>query len=89
MFLINGALAPLRGVLWVAEQIHQRVMQEMNDEETVRRKLVTLRLRYDMEEIGEAEYAEEEQLLLRRLREIRLARLAELGGEDDDEGTDG
>jgi hypothetical protein len=75
-------LAPLKGVLWVVEQIHDHVLQEFYSEDAVRRELVALRLRLEMSEIEAPEYAEAEGRLLARLREIRLQKLAEPGGDD-------
>lgn len=79
MFLL---LAPLNGVLRVVEYIHDQVMQELYSEEGIRRELVALRLRFEMGELEAGEYAEAEGRLLARLREVRLQRLAELGGDD-------
>jgi ribosomal protein L29 len=78
MFLL---LAPLKGVLWVVEQIHDQVLQELYSEDAVRRELVALRLQLEMGEIEAPAYAEAEGRLLARLREVRLQRLAELGGD--------
>lgn len=64
-------LAPIRGVIWVAEKVAEQAGRELYDEEAVRGQLVELELRYDLGEISEEEYLEAEEALLERLRVIR------------------
>lgn len=74
--MIGLFLAPLWGVLQVAELIHERVQEELENEAALRRRLVELRLRLEMDEISPAHYREQEAELLARLRRARERRLA-------------
>lgn len=66
--------APLRGVVSLARIVAERVEAELYDEDKVRRELAELQLRFDLGELGEVEFAEAEDALLARLREIRKAK---------------
>lgn len=46
--------------MWAVEQIHDRVQQELSDPDHLRRQQVCLRLRYEMDELDEAAYREQE-----------------------------
>ncbi|MBI2320671.1 MAG: gas vesicle protein GvpG [Chloroflexi bacterium] len=95
MGLLTGLLllpvtGPLRGLLFVFQQIKERVDAEQLDERIVERDLVTLSLRRDLGEVSEAEYLAAEAALLERLNAIRAYKesLAEPEGAPAD-GEDG
>ncbi|MCK9426995.1 MAG: gas vesicle protein GvpG [Ignavibacteriaceae bacterium] len=69
MFLIDDILlAPLKGVMWLAEQIKEVTDREfLDDEDKIKEKLMALQLKYELDEISEEEYDEEEKKLLMRL----------------------
>jgi hypothetical protein len=73
MGLITGLLtlpvAPVRGVVWVAEQMQRLADQELGEEGT-RRRLTELRLARDAGEIDAEEYAVVEAALIDRLLQI-------------------
>ncbi len=69
-------LGPIKSVFWVAEKINERVDQELYSEGNVRAKLLELELRYDLNEITEAEYLKAEEELLAWLKVIRQRRAA-------------
>lgn len=76
MGLLTGLLllpvaGPVRGLLFVFQQIKERVDAEQLDERIVERELVTLSLRRDLGEVSEAEYLADEAALLERLNAIR------------------
>jgi hypothetical protein len=62
---------PIKGVMWIAEQVAEQAERELYNADKVRGKLMELELLYDMGEIGEEEYLEAEEALLERLRIIR------------------
>lgn len=72
-------MAPLKGVIWIAETLRDRAEEEEYDEGAVRGQLMELELRLDLGEINEEEYLEAEEALLARLRVIR-ERQAEAAG---------
>lgn len=67
MFLIDDLLTlPVKGFLGIFQKIHEMVEQELSDETHLREKLMSLRLRFELDEISEEEYnaAEKELLIL-------------------------
>ena len=72
MFLIDDILlAPLKGVIFIAEKINEIIDKEMSDEGAVKERLMALQLRFEMDEITEEEYDEKEDELLQLLETIR------------------
>ncbi|MCS6882493.1 MAG: gas vesicle protein GvpG [Oscillochloridaceae bacterium] len=62
---------PLRGLLWVAEQLHDQARRELYDPERIRRQLTELELQLDLGQISEEEYEAAETALLEQLRHLR------------------
>jgi uncharacterized membrane protein len=72
MFLIDSILlAPLKGVIFIANKINEVVEKETSDEGTVKEKLMRLQLKFEMDEIDEEEYDKREDELLKLLENIR------------------
>ena len=72
MFLIDDILlAPLKGVIFIAEKINEIIEKEMSDEGSVKERLMSLQLKFEMDEITEEEYDEREDELLKLLEQIR------------------
>ena len=65
--LITLPLAPLRGVVWVADQVVQEMERELYDEDSIRREFLQLELDYDDGLIEEGERQVREEALLERL----------------------
>lgn len=68
MGLISGLLtlplAPVRGVVWVAEQLETAAEDQLYDEARIRRELRELETRLEAGELSEAEFeAAEDELL--------------------------
>lgn len=72
-------LAPLRGTIWLAEQLAAIAEEELNDERTVRRLLVEAELALEAGELTPEEHERIEDELLGRLDAARAAR-AEAAG---------
>ena len=60
-------LAPVRGVVWVAEQLAEQAERELYDPGSIRRQLEELAMALESGEIDEDEYDREEAMLLGRL----------------------
>jgi hypothetical protein len=77
MGLITGLLtlpvAPVRGVVWIAEQIQRAVEQEAGEEGT-RQRLAELQLARDAGQISADEYAAAEAALVDHLLRISQER---------------
>jgi len=61
-------LAPVRGTMWVAEQIAEEAARQMDEGRTIRRQLADVELRYERGELRVEELEEIEDELLERLR---------------------
>lgn len=74
MLLIDDLLAlPFKGLLGLFRKIHEMADRELNDEDYIRERLLELQLRYEMDEIDEAEYALEAAEWEARLNAVREA----------------
>ena len=69
-------LAPLRGTVWVAEQLHEEADRQLYDEESIKRELLQLELDQEAGLVSDAERERMEQDLFDRLAVAR-ARAAE------------
>ena len=69
--LLTLPLAPVRGTVWIAEQIMEQAQQEMNDEESLRVALVELDELRESGAHDEAEIDEAENELIERLMTLR------------------
>ena len=74
MFLIDDLLTlPVRGFMGLFKRIHEMAEQELSDEPYLLEKLMALRLRFELDEIGEEEYSQQEKEILARLDAVRGA----------------
>jgi Gas vesicle protein G len=69
--LVLLPLAPVRGVVWVADRIADQVDREMYGEEAIRRRLLELQLMHDVGEIDDETFEQEEDELLEALEVAR------------------
>ena len=76
MFLIDDILlAPLKGVIWLAEQIKEVADRELlDDEDKIKEKLMESQFKFELDQITEEEYKKQEKELLERLDAIRKAK---------------
>jgi len=65
--LLTLPLAPVRGVVWIAEQVMDELDRELYDEDSIRRELVQLELDFEDGLIDEEERQVREDALLERL----------------------
>jgi len=72
MFLLDDLLlAPLKGLVWLAEKVDEVAARELSDEGRLKDKLMELQLRFELDEISEEEYTRQETELLDRLNTIQ------------------
>ena len=77
MFLLDDILlAPLHGLIWIGQKIHEVVDRDLLDEDLVKEKLLELQFKYEyeLEPMNEEEYRTRETELLERLDAIRKAK---------------
>ena len=65
--LLTLPLAPVRGTVWIAEQIQQQAEAEFYDERVIHAQLMEIQAAREAGEIDEATAAEAEDILLERL----------------------
>jgi Gas vesicle protein G len=65
--LITLPLAPVRGVVWIAEKVAEEIDRELYDEDSIRREMVQLELDHEDGLIDEGERQVREEALLERL----------------------
>jgi hypothetical protein len=65
--LLTLPLAPVRGVVWVAERVAEEVERELYDEGNIRRQLLQLELDHEDGKLSDEERNAQEELLLHRL----------------------
>jgi len=72
MFLLDDLLlAPLKGVVFIAEKINEVIEKETSDEGALKERLMELQLKFEMDEITEEEYDKREDELLKIMENIR------------------
>jgi len=78
--LLTLPLAPVRGTVWLAEQLAEEAERELYDEDRIMRELLELELREEAGDIDAIERELREDELLERLTVARERRAA--GGPD-------
>ncbi|MBV9234391.1 MAG: gas vesicle protein GvpG [Xanthobacteraceae bacterium] len=71
--LTAPVLGPIKGLLWLARTIEEQANGELYDPDKIRGELAELELALELKQIDAREYDRQEELLLKRLREIREA----------------
>lgn len=90
--LVLLPLAPVRGTVWVAEQMAEEAERRLYDEDSIKREMLQLEIDSDEGRLGEKERAAKEDELLERLavsrqRQAEVEELAmlEAGGDEMEE----
>jgi len=65
--LLTLPLAPIRGTVWIAEQLAEQAARELDEERVIRRQLAEAELRYEMGDLTVEELEQIEDELLDRL----------------------
>jgi len=58
---------PLDSLIWVAEQVHERAIAELEDRENLQKKLTKLQVQFDLGEIEESEFIIQEEAILEQM----------------------
>jgi hypothetical protein len=62
--LMAPITAPISGIAWIGEKILEQAYDELNDEGNLQKQLLELQLKFDMGEIPEDEFEQQEEELL-------------------------
>ena len=71
--LLTLPLAPVRGTIWITEQIAMQAERELGDEKTLRRHLAEAERQFELGALSLEEYESIEDALLERLEDLREA----------------
>jgi hypothetical protein len=64
-------LSPIKFTIWLGKKLRDAAYDEMTDESKIHEELLQLQMRFEMGEIGEQEFEQEEGRLMERLEMIR------------------
>ncbi|HEY7912107.1 MAG TPA: gas vesicle protein GvpG [Blastocatellia bacterium] len=78
LFIDDLLLLPLNGFSFILTQIQKIADQELNDESVIKQQLLELQMRYELEEIEDEDFKEQEAELFARLRAIKARQLEAL-----------
>ncbi|MFM7425931.1 MAG: gas vesicle protein GvpG [Elainella sp.] len=68
--LLAPVIAPMSGITWIAGKVLEQATAELNQKENLAKRLLALQLAFDMGEISEAEFEEQEENLLLAIQEM-------------------
>jgi L-fucose isomerase-like protein len=72
MFILDDILlSPARALLFILKEIHNRVEEELYDEEQIVKQLKNLQVAFELGEISEEEYELAEEKLMERIEIAR------------------
>ncbi len=74
--LLAPVTGPFTGVTWIAEKILDQVEDQTDELETLQKQLLTLQLAFDMGDVPEEEFEDQEEALLLRIQAIQDERAA-------------
>jgi hypothetical protein len=56
--------SPFEGLIWIAEQIEERAITELEKTENLQKRLTTLQLKFDLGDVSEEDFIVQEQEIL-------------------------
>lgn len=62
--LFAPILAPITGMNWIAGKILEQAEPQLNENQNLKKQLLSLQLAFDMGDLPEAEFEEQEEILL-------------------------
>jgi uncharacterized membrane protein len=78
-------VAPVKGTVWVIEQIRDKALEEMYDPDKLRADLIQLRIRYERGAISEEEYSQQSETIWEQLKLVTADSEGDNDGDDADE----
>ncbi|MGD1942045.1 MAG: gas vesicle protein GvpG [Leptolyngbyaceae cyanobacterium] len=87
--LMAPVTAPLSGVTWIAEKILDQVEDPTDELEALQKQLLTLQLAFDMGDVPEEAFEDQEEALLLQIQALQDQRAAEeAAAEQEEQGED-
>ncbi|GAB4152505.1 MAG: hypothetical protein Fur0046_32160 [Cyanobacteria bacterium J069] len=75
--LLAPVIAPISGMNWIASKILEQAEPHLDDKENLKKALLALQLAFDMGDMPEAEFEEQEEALLLAIQAMEDAERAE------------
>jgi len=75
--LFAPIIAPVNGIAWIGGKILEQASTELNEKENLQKRLLALQLAFDMGEVAEEVFAEQEEELLLAIQTIEDQEWAE------------
>lgn len=75
--------APLSGLTWISEKILEQAGPDVDEMESLQKQLLALQLSFDMGEVEEEAFEEQEEELLLAIDALEQAKAAEQANEED------
>lgn len=69
-YLLAPFTAPIGGLVWIGEQLLERAEGEIDDKENLQKRLLALQLSFDLGEIEEDAFEQQEEELLLAIQEL-------------------
>ena len=70
-FIIDDILlSPCKLVTWIGKTLYEQAEGEITDESVIHARLLDLQTQFELEQIGQDQYIQQESALMRRLNEI-------------------
>ena len=71
-FIVDDLLlGPAKIMTWVGKTLYEHAQAQLTDESAVRQRLLDIQMQFELEQINEAQYREQETALIQRLDKIR------------------
>lgn len=68
--LFTPITAPIHGIAWIGEKILEQAGTELDEKATLQKRLLAIQLAFDMGEVAEEEFEEQEEELLLAIQAI-------------------
>lgn len=75
--LFAPILAPINGMNWIAGKILEQAEPQLNEKDNLKKQLLSLQLAFDMGDLPEADFEEQEEILLLAIQAIEDEEQAE------------
>jgi len=82
--LMSPITAPISGLSWIAEKILEQAEPELDEKENLGKRLLSLQLAFDMGDLSEEDFEEQEEALLLAMQELEDSKRLEAQAEEEE-----
>ncbi len=76
--------APVKGTIWVLEQLRDRALAATSDPDQLRADLIQLRIQYERGAISDEEYSQQSEIIWERLKLLTVDTEGDIDGDNAD-----